>query len=156
MKFTIFLTTLLLLCSFSAGAAPAKISWKTPVGWKSKPASGMRYGSFTAGSAGTVDISVIFMGGGAGGGLPNVNRWRRQISLSPWGEIEFQKNRQQVKSGLGEMTLVDLYSAPKQQERIVAAFVRYKQGTWFFKMRGKYGSVEKQKMAFKKFLTTVK
>ena len=69
-----------------AGASerPA-VPWTVPAGWEEKPASGMRVASYGVKSPDgrSADISVVAMGGGAGGELENVNRWRDQIGLEP-------------------------------------------------------------------------
>lgn len=72
----------------AAPHAGGGLTWTTPEGWRTKPASSMRLASFEVplsdGSAG--DCSIIVLGGTGGGLLPNINRWRGQIGLPPIGE----------------------------------------------------------------------
>lgn len=133
--------------------ATAEIKWEKPSEWEEKPAGGMRYGSFLA--EGDVDISVIFLEGMAGGNLANVNRWRQQIALGPWEYDELESRLEVVENHLGEAKLVDFSSDEGNQARVVAAFIPYKHGTWFFKMTGDNAFVENQKSSFLEFVSSV-
>ena len=128
-----------------------RLEWTTPEQWEEQPASGMRTASFLVEG---VDISVIFLGGAAGGNLPNVNRWRDQISLPPWTEGEFAENRLEIDIPLGPTTIMD-FSNRESNQRIIAAIVPFGSGTWFFKMMGNHDVMETQKPIFIKFLSTV-
>ena len=65
------------------------LSWKTPSSWKEKGASGMRLASFEIlGEKGKADCSLVMLQGDGGGILPNINRWRRQMGISPIDELE--------------------------------------------------------------------
>ena len=59
--------------------------WTLPEGWLPGKASTMRRGSFTVMGSDNqaVDISVTTFPGDVGGEVMNINRWRRQIGLSP-------------------------------------------------------------------------
>lgn len=131
----------------------AEITWAKPNEWEEKPAGGMRYGSFLA--DGDVDISVIFLEGMAGGDLANVNRWRQQIALEPWANEELESRLETIENQLGEAKIVDFYSEEGRQQRVVAAFMPYKHGTWFFKMTGENTLVENQKNTFLQFVSSV-
>jgi hypothetical protein len=138
------------------------IKWNTPSSWTEHPASGMRIGSFTIGDDENreVDISIIFLGGRAGGDLPNVNRWRGQIALSPWSEADFSNNIAQLNSQLGMAKVVDFGTDPAvdgpHATRIVAAIIPYQEGTWFFKMMGNAYLIEKNKATFMHFIKEVR
>ena len=138
------------------------ISWTTPPEWEEQPAHGMRSGSFLAKGKDelSIDISAIFLGGAAGGDLPNVNRWREQISLPPWTFDEFLNNQVMIDTPLGKAKIVDFSSEEKLNQgehhtRIVAAILPYQGGTWFFKMTGEKTLMEVQKPIFQKFLEAV-
>ena len=112
------------------------IKWKLPIGWKSLPASGMRIASFSVEgvSVETIDVSLIFLGGVAGGDLANVNRWRDQINLGAWTEKQFLESSVEEVSGIGNATVVDFVNG--EGVRMVAAIIPYGKGTWFLKMLG--------------------
>src|SRR5262245_25745365 len=61
-------------------ATRSGIRWIAPAGWTEQPASGMRAASFRV-PAGEefIEVSVVPLGGEAGGELANVNRWRGQL-----------------------------------------------------------------------------
>ena len=75
----------------------------------------MRTGSFLvkAPSGLSLDISIIFLDGPAGGELSNVNRWRRQIELSSWSDLELNQNKFKVKTPIGLAHVVE-FSSDKQ------------------------------------------
>ncbi|NGX42190.1 MAG: hypothetical protein K940chlam7_00467 [Chlamydiae bacterium] len=138
------------------------ITWTTPEEWEEKEPQGMRAGSFAAeGPNGeSIDISVIFLGGDGGGDLPNVNRWRQQISLPPWSLEELDKNFEMVQTPLGEAKVVDFSSEEKLTKeeyysRTVAAIIPYNEGIWFVKMMGEKDFMDKQKPVFLHFLKTI-
>jgi hypothetical protein len=139
-----------------------EISWMTPSEWKEHSASGIRTGSFSAeNTLGlSVDISAIYLEGKAGGNLPNVNRWREQIGLASWSFTEFDSNLVVVETPLGSSKVVDFSSEEKRinnqfHERIVAAIIPFKGGTWFFKMVGEKSYVEEHKPVFFQFLSSL-
>ena len=79
------------------------INWTTPAHWISTKGSSMRIGSFTLPySTGNADLSVIKLGGTAGGLAPNINRWRGQLNLDSHSEIDIQKYIQNGESQLGQ------------------------------------------------------
>jgi hypothetical protein len=58
-------------------------TWVTPGGWEEGKVSSMRLASYNVPMSGgeTGDFSLIQLGGGAGGTMANINRWRGQIGL---------------------------------------------------------------------------
>ena len=78
--------------SIQQTSAPSTINWTTPSNWISSEGSSMRIGSFDVPySDGKGDLSVIKLGGTAGGLAPNINRWRSQLNLDSHSETEIQK-----------------------------------------------------------------
>jgi hypothetical protein len=69
-----------------------KLKYTLPDGWKEKALTQMRVASFEVSENGkTADVSVIPLGGMAGGDLANVNRWRGQVGLAPLADDDLQK-----------------------------------------------------------------
>ena len=140
----------------SPGAETEKpqIKWEIPAGWKSVPASAMRYASFTAvGSDGAAaDISVSVFESDGGGDLGNVNRWCGQIGLQPIDENALKKLVIPSKAKDAELQTVDLKGS---QTRILAGWARIDGRSWFFKITGPDAAVACEKEKFAKFLRSV-
>src|SRR5271170_5083265 len=132
-----------------ASALP-KLKYTLPDGWQEKPPSEMRVASFGISENGKdADVSVIPLGGMAGGDLPNVNRWRGQVGLQPLADDDLQKLAEKVEIA-GQPA--DLYDMAGTAQRIVGVIFHRDDATWFFKMTGDADLVEKQKPAFVSFL----
>ncbi len=120
----------------------------------------MRVGSFgVTNSAGQMaDISVIPLGGLAGGELPNVNRWRGQVGLPPVQEAELATLWQPVPIGPETGKLIDMAGtnpAEEAKSHILAAVLTRGGTTWFFKMTGGHELVAAQKANFLAFLKSI-
>jgi len=169
-RFTEFLKSL----RFTGPAAPpmmgdampspsgvSETKWKAPAGWKEMAASGMRKGSFLVNDKGMqADISIISLPGSAGGFLPNVNRWRGQISMPPMTEGEFANAASYFEAREGRALLVDMLSPTvlenkKSRTRLIGSILVKGGQCWFFKMMGDDALVESQKQAFIGFVKSV-
>ena len=143
----------------SASERPA-VPWTVPAGWEEKPASGMRVASYGVKrpDGRSVDISVVAMGGGAGGELENVNRWRDQIGLEP----AFKQADAAGKDAAGTRQVV-MYQLDgkkavldgKYPARTLAAILPAGEMTVFFKITGESALVAEQKPQFLAWLKSV-
>jgi hypothetical protein len=130
-----------------------KLKYTLPDGWQEKTPSEMRVASFGISENGkNADVSVIPLGGMAGGDLPNVNRWRGQAGLQPLADDDLQQLAEKV--GIAGQP-ADLYDLAGTSERIIGVIFHNGDATWFFKMTGDPDLVEKQKPAFVSFLKTL-
>ena len=145
----------------SASERPA-VPWTVPAGWEEKPASGMRVASYgvkrTDGRS--VDISVVAMGGGAGGELENVNRWRDQIGLEPATEADLAGLRSIIPAGNRQVVMYELDGKKavldgKYPARTLAAIMPAGEMTVFFKITGESALVAEQKPQFLAWLKSV-
>ena len=145
----------------SASERPA-VPWTVPAGWEEKPASGMRVASYgvkrTDGRS--VDISVVAMGGGAGGELENVNRWRDQIGLEPATEADLAGLRSIIPAGNRQVVMYQLDGKKavldgKYPARTLAAILPAGEMTVFFKITGESALVAEQKPQFLAWLKSV-
>ncbi len=148
--------------SLSRPSGTQALSWKLPAGWKEMEASGMRKGSFlVSGKQGMqADVSIISLPGNAGGFLPNVNRWRGQISLPPLTEEEFSKFAAYFDVRGEQALLVDMLSQSVLEKktsrtRVIGSILVKEGQCWFFKMMGDDALVESQKEAFTNFVKSV-
>lgn len=132
------------------------LAYQMPPGWEEQKASGMRVASFTAGQNDkSVEISVIPLRGEAGGILDNVNRWRRQVELSPEEENKIQNQLKEIEVGGEKGFQIQLINQGKDHGMTVA-LVKKNEETWFFKMSGPVQGVQSQEKAFDAFIQSIK
>jgi hypothetical protein len=135
--------------------APARqLDYKAPPEWHAATTQMEQIASFTVGEGGeSVKITVTPMGGGAGGEVANVNRWRGQVGLPEMSATQIEADGTTIKIGDRSALLLDLKG---KDSRIVGAICETGGRTWFFKMTGPGHAVEKQKSAFDQFLASVR
>ena len=145
----------------SASERPA-VPWTVPAGWEEKPASGMRVASYGVKrpDGRSVDISVVAMGGGAGGELENVNGWRDQIGLEPATEADLAGLRSIIPAGNRQVVMYQLDGKKavldgKYPARTLAAIMPAGEMTVFFKITGESALVAEQKPQFLAWLKSV-
>lgn len=131
--------------------------WKAPENWQSTPpTSSLQLARFHVShpQEGDAEMTVSVLSGDGGGLLPNVNRWRRQIDLSPLEPESLGDVTQPLDFG-GEMkgVLVDMDGG---ESRVLVAVVPVGEETWFYKMTGAPGAIEKEIAAFTSFVRAVK
>jgi hypothetical protein len=108
----------------------------------------------------SADISVVAMGGGAGGELENVNRWRDQIGLGPATEADLAGLRSLIPAGNRQVVVYELDGKKavldgKYAARTLAAILPAGEMTVFFKMTGENALVAEQKPQFLAWLKSV-
>ncbi|MDG1889916.1 MAG: hypothetical protein P8L18_01290 [Verrucomicrobiota bacterium] len=130
-------------------------SWNVPDGWVPEGARSMVLASFRAtGEGGEVSITVSRLGGGAGGLLPNINRWCGQVGMEKITEAGLSKIKENIQCSSGEKgTLVAL---PGDTEQINAVILPREGQTWFFKAMGPKAAVQRESASFRSFIQTVK
>lgn len=145
-----------------APAPDSPLHYTLPSNWQEKPLTPMRVASFNAGAPNekSVDVSVVSLGGMAGGDLANVNRWRDQVKLGPVDEATMQQAAEHIQANGHDFLVVDLVSAgpigeSKEKQRIIAAILTENDHSWFVKMIGEDAAVEAQKKAFGEFLRSL-
>ena len=136
-----------------------KLKYTLPDGWKEKALTQMRVASFEISENGkTADVSVIPLGGSAGGDAANVNRWRGQVGQTPLDEDTLNKSAEAVQVAGQSGALYDIAgTAPGsgEPERILGTILHGDDTVWYFKMMGDAELVEKQKANFIAFLKSV-
>jgi hypothetical protein len=124
-----------------------------PDGWQEKPAAQMRVASFGISENGkAADVSVVPLGGMAGGDFANVNRWRGQVGLPPLTDDQIAALAEKI-TVAGQPA--DLYDLTGGAQRILGVILHRDDTAWFFKVTGDADLVEKQKPAFFSFLKTL-
>jgi hypothetical protein len=136
-----------------------KLKYTLPAGWKEKALTQMRVASFEASEGGKkIDISVIPLGGTAGGDTPNVNRWRGQVGLEPLDEAALAKSAEKIEIAGIPAELYDVTgTAPGSGEaqRILGVILHRDETAWFFKVTGDADLAATQKANFIAFLKSV-
>ncbi len=142
-----------------AAGAPKGIEWTTPKGWREVAATDMRVGSFLVdGKNGlTADVSIVRLGGPAGGELANVNRWRGQLGLAAITEAELPKLSVKITPGGRPMLMSNFVTLgpvidKRYKKRMLAVTCARAGSTWFFKMMGEDALVASLEPAFLAFL----
>src|SRR5450756_2144735 len=135
------------------------LKYALPDGWKEKPLTQMRVASFSVADGGKqADVSVIPMGGMAGGNVANVTRWRGQVGLPPVDDDAVQKMTEKVVIASQDADMFDIAGTSPgsgDSERIIASVLHQDNTAWFFKITGDADLVEKEKPAFIAFLKSV-
>ncbi len=147
----------------AAAVAPAissagKPHWSVPTGWKEIPGGQFLIAKFTIGEGSATAVNVSMSAGDGGGLLANVNRWRGQLGLSPWGDADL-KQAGEISVADGKATLVEMSGKDArsgQPATVVGAIVPRGGQTWFYKLMGEAKVVESQKAAFTQFVKEVK
>jgi hypothetical protein len=140
------------------GERPA---WKVPSGWTEVARSTFLVAKFqvTGDGAAKADINVSMSSGDGGGMLPNVNRWRGQLSLPAWDVTGLERNVESVPIAGASATLVDFSGAGAENsdaQRCVGIMVSRPGEAWFFKLMGSSGLVAREKQALIEFVRSVK
>ncbi len=139
----------------SSPADETMVRWAKPESWKELPPDGTRLGNYTAdgGDGSEAAITVIRLGGTAGGTLANVNRWRSQLNLGPTTEEALSPEKVSVSDGQGEFEVFALDGA--EAGGILAAQLPVAAEMWFFKMTGSSAAIAAQKENFMMLLQSV-
>jgi hypothetical protein len=109
----------------------------------------------------SADVSLVVLGGSAGGTLENVNRWLGQLGKEAITEDKLKEMAQHVNTPVGDVMVVDLAGLPPggdaaKDGRILAGLATSDARTLFFKMRGNAELVGAQKEAFLKWVGSVR
>ena len=128
--------------------------WDLPNHWMPTGARSMILASFAAeGDEGKVDITISRFGGGAGGLLPNINRWCQQIGLDAISEEDLPMKTVSINIDGSPATMVFLAG----KEKGIAATICSRNGqTWFFKAMGNHKAVKREKPAFEAFAKSIR
>jgi hypothetical protein len=136
--------------ALAASVARPPLTWKTPEGWTEEKGSSMRLATFRAeGKNGSIECSIVSLGGQAGGLESNVIRWIRQINAPVPSQDQLKDflNRQSVIKTDGDfsMTVIDLTELidPNQEQAssMMGAIAELADQTIFVKMTGSRDAV---------------
>lgn len=141
------------------------LAWKAPSGWTEIKGSGMRMATFkNADQDNPVEVTIVSLGGQAGGLEPNVTRWMRQINIDVPGAEQldaFIKGQEKIKtdSGLPAM-FVDLTQLQKDAQpnapSLVAVVIERDNAQIFVKMTGSKQAVLANLKTFRSLVSSIK
>ncbi|HEY7120296.1 MAG TPA: hypothetical protein VH475_27150 [Tepidisphaeraceae bacterium] len=144
------------LAAHPGGANPStggEIQWTAPKDWKPLGASGMSYATFQVSENPPIHLTITPLPATAGEVLPNVNRWRGQLGMTPTTEAKLPRDVKSIKVAGQDAQLVDLTS-PTQQ-RMLGAIVPGAGKVWFFKLSGPADKIAPQRDTFEEFVKSV-
>ena len=128
--------------------------------WNPAPSGGMRVAAFSVqGDGKPALVTVIPLGGAAGGALSNYNRWRGQVGLGPATQEEYEKAVRVMAVDSIRSSYVDVVgpeAGGDQRPRILAVSVPRESRLWFFKMTGPAKLLEREKSNFERFVQSVR
>jgi hypothetical protein len=136
------------------------ITYGKPDGWTEyRDPKGVAAVAFHAGEGDAIDITVTRLPGTAGGLTANVNRWRMQLGLAEATAGEVLDSVRKLNLPAGPASYVDLLgpetgAGPRQ--RIIGVILTRGPLTWFVKMRGPAGLVNREQPAFDAFVGSVR
>ncbi len=131
----------------------APIHWTTPASWEEKPADGIRLGSFAIKSAtgGHAEVAITSFPGQVGTELDNVNRWRRELGLTPLSPDGVTSDPVTVDGITGK-----LYNVGNDSARTIVAVIMRDGSSWFLKLRGDAPTVTAAAPTFMEFLKSIR
>jgi hypothetical protein len=152
------LFALFLLTHVDALANSNRVSWSAPKHWQTREASGMRQASFSVPNANgaAADVSIVTLGGFAGGEASNINRWRRQLGLPPMSESEIAKDLKSDKSPAGKFKWTLIEPSTKGGEAILGAMLPLENRTLFVKAKGDLALLRSEQKHFLSLVRSLK
>jgi hypothetical protein len=147
-----------------ASAGETGITDQPPASWQRQPPSPLRKLSYLISGPDGIrcEVSLVTLGGGAGGILENVNRWRSQLGLPRLDDASLQKElKPPLTTPLGKVLIVDFTGRPEKGDpardgRIIAGILNRGNETVFFKLRGNPALTERSQRDFVKWIGTVR
>jgi len=139
------------------------LTWSVPSGWQEEPGSGMRVVSFMlVDNPEAIDVSIVSLGGMAGGVGANLSRWAKQIELDVTSQDLDQliSRAPVVKTKAGAVATVFDFTKlqegqPPSTKSTMAAMIELGEATVFVKMTGTIEAVLANKQAFEQLTQSV-
>lgn len=133
-------------------------TWVVPSGWEEGKTSSMRLASYNISlSNGEVgDFSLVQLGGGAGGTMANINRWRGQVGLPPASPEELAEVAHLHKTGQGEQYLhITLINESNPDSAIIAGIFEQPEFVLFAKLSASNSGVQEAQESFEAFCNSI-
>lgn len=128
--------------------------WEPPANWEATAAQPPLLARFAlTADGGTAEVTVTAFPGDVGGRAANVNRWRRQLGLSPIGDEEANAAITETEYGGRMYWVTEIAGA--QASTLVGA-TKVDADTWFFKMTGDTSAVDAERAPFARWLDSIR
>ncbi|MFV2066460.1 MAG: hypothetical protein ACC645_05730 [Pirellulales bacterium] len=143
------------------GSAPvaSPLAYDVPDGWTAGKVGGMRKAAFTIKDGEqTAEITAIDLAAGAGGLLPNVNRWRKQVQLDEITQEVLDQTLRPIEVMGTEGHYVELVGPEGGERRlaILGVVAQLQDRAWFFKLSGDADLALREKERFENFVKSAK
>jgi hypothetical protein len=142
--------------SADAGDKP---TWTVPADWQEGQLAQFLVAKYVIAGAGGAQaaVNVSSLAGDGGGLLPNVNRWRQQLGLTPVDEAGLNKIVSTIDASGGKATLIDFSGTDGgKPARLIGVVLPLGGQTWFYKLMGDADLVAQQKAALVTFVRSAK
>ncbi|MCJ8346677.1 hypothetical protein MJH12_14130 [bacterium] len=136
-----------------AKSTPTKLSWKAPIGWVEQAGNSIRLVTFKISDK--AECSLIVLGGQAGGLADNVNRWRRQIGLSPIALSAIENSMVLVKTPLAEAKMFKLVNPNSKGQAFLVSLLPKDNGTLFVKLMAPANMIDSLEKPYLELLTSI-
>jgi len=131
------------------------LSWNKPERWVVSDGSSMRLASFSVPySKGGGDLSVIKLDGSGGGIEANINRWRRQLNLTPLSLVAIEKDITSKQGNLGNYKMIEIINS-ETNDAFLCAIILLKDSTIFVKLSLKIEGIAEIKNEFITFCSSL-
>ena len=137
---------------------PGKLNYDTPAGWQT--AANVMFAdvslAVTDGNE-TAKITVSPMGIAQSALVPNVNRWRRQLGLTPISQAEIEKSLVEIKVGDATAKFFEFIGPESagRSETILAAMLPQNGRMLIVKLKGESKLAKREKENFLSFLRSL-
>ena len=142
--------------SADAGDKP---TWIIPAGWQEGQFAQFLVAKYViAGTSGAqAAVNVSSLAGDGGGLLPNINRWRQQLGLTPVDEAGLNKIVSTIDASGGKATMIEFSGTNGgKPARLIGVVLPLGGQTWFYKLMGDADLVAQQKDMLVKFVQSAK
>ena len=138
--------------------------WQVPTGWKEEPASGMRIATFRlAGNPDEIDVSIVSLGGMAGGLEANLARWATQLNIKLAADQDLPKlisNAEIISLPNGSKAKIFDFTRLQggqdlSTKSMIAAMINFDDTTVFVKMTGSIDAVKNHERSFQALLQSI-
>jgi len=133
-------------------------TWVTPSNWVEGKASSMRFASYDIplSNGETGDFSLVQLGGGAGGTMANINRWRGQIGLGPAQPEELAQVAHLHNTAQGQQYLhITLINPDNPSSAIAAGIFEQPEFVLFAKFTATAAGLEEARLDFEAFCNSI-
>ncbi|MCA9247374.1 MAG: hypothetical protein KDA42_09675 [Planctomycetales bacterium] len=140
-------------------AATTKLECEAPEGWLEQAASGFRKAAFLiADGDDKAEVTIIDLAAAAGDLLPNVNRWRSQVSLPEIDAAQLDKDTQPIegKNWKGSYYVLAGPDDAESRQTILGVITIVGDRSWFIKLTGPAELAEKERENFEAFARSVR